>query len=68
MDTKKTDLNRRRFLLAAGAGSAGVVVMATRAGREAPASTRDGSVDEAAGRGGYRDSGHVRNYYRTTRI
>lgn len=66
MDTKVTDLNRRRFLLAAGAGGAGAVVAATRGGREAPAPQPQ--ADGAARPGGYSETGHVRNYYRTTRI
>lgn len=66
MDTKATDLNRRRFLLAAGAGGAGVVVAVSRSGREAqPALAQP---EDATRPRGYSETGHVRNYYRTTRI
>lgn len=67
MDTK-TDLNRRRFLLAAGAGGAGALVTVTRNAREAPQAQPDDKARPGGSTSGYSETGHVRNYYRTTRI
>ena len=61
------NLKRRGFLLAAGVGSAGAVaavaVGATR--RETPVATV--ASEEKAG-GGYAETRHVSNYYRTARV
>ena len=67
MDAKQTDLKRRRFLLAAGAGSAAAAALVARGGREAPPAPTPVAGAEAKS-GGYTETGHVRNYYRTTRI
>jgi hypothetical protein len=60
------NLNRRRFLLALGAGGAGAAVVATSS------LTRpvvEAAVPTAADAGqGYRETDHVRDYYATTRI
>jgi len=57
---------RRRFLLAlgvTGAGAAAVKVVPV-----APIEAQDASRDEAVSASGYRESDHVRHYYRTTKI
>jgi hypothetical protein len=62
-----TDLTRRRFLLslsAGGAGAAAVAVAASPAAAAAIAEDRTESTDDAA----YRETAHVRDYYRTTRL
>jgi hypothetical protein len=62
-----TDLKRRRFLLGIGAGGAGVATAAAGAlpsiavaGETAPAIEHDGN--------GYRETDHVRDYYRTAKL
>ena len=61
------NLKRRGFLLAAGVGSAGAVAaVAVGAGRqEAPAAVA--TSEEKTG-GGYAETRHVSNYYRTARV
>ncbi len=61
-----TDLKRRRFLLAVGAGGAGAAALATQA-MVAPVVTMD-PVEVAVEGQGYRETEHVRDYYATTRI
>ncbi|QRM17952.1 formate dehydrogenase [Dechloromonas sp. TW-R-39-2] len=67
MDNKQTNLKRRGFLLAAGVGSAGAVAAVATAvsGKEAvkPAIA---VVEEKAG--GYEETRHIANYYRTARV
>jgi hypothetical protein len=60
-----TDLKRRRFLLSLGAGgaTAAAATVAALPGVEVEAET---SPD--AGSAGYRETSHVRDYYRTIRI
>jgi hypothetical protein len=61
-----TDLKRRRFLLALGAGSAGAAAVATQSIAtplvEAPPAA---APQESQG---YRETQHIRDYYATTRI
>ena len=62
-----TDLERRRFLLslsASGAGAAAVALAASPTSATAPTSDTASASDEGA----YRESAHVRDYYRTTRL
>jgi hypothetical protein len=63
----KTDLNRRKFLLAVGLGGAGAAaaVVGTRA-----ALRRAGEGTGAKGEAGkgYQVTAHVRSYYRTARV
>jgi len=62
-----TDLKRRRFLLSLSASGAGAAAAAVAAAPVAVAVvTQDtaASSDDAA----YRETAHVRDYYRTTRI
>ncbi len=60
------DLNRRRFLVALGAGGAGVAAavasLPAAAGVVAPA------VQPDVAEPGYRETTHVRDYYRTCKI
>ena len=64
--TSSTDLKRRSFLLSLSAGGAGVaaVAMATPgiAAPESDVAVTDGDNAE------YRETEHVRDYYRTTRL
>jgi hypothetical protein len=63
--SSSTDLKRRRFLLSAsGAGAAAVAVAASPATAVAIAQDTAAPTDDAA----YRETAHVRDYYRTTRI
>lgn len=66
-DPRKTDTRRRRFLLALGAGGASATAAAVTA---APAvlALPDESAPAAAKPSGYRETAHVRDYYRTARI
>jgi Rieske Fe-S protein len=59
-----TDRKRRRFLFALGAGSAGAAAMAAAPAAiacEDPPPSDDSSA-------GYRETDHVRGYYRTAKI
>ncbi len=60
------DLQRRRFLLAVGAGGAGAAAVATQT-MVAPV-TPIAPVEVAVEGQGYRETEHVRDYYATTRI
>ena len=62
---QSTDLKRRRFLLALGAGGAGAAVVATQPLVNA---VPDPAAPEADSAKGYRETEHVRDYYATTRI
>ena len=70
MEKKLTDLQRRRFLLTAGAGGTGAaVIVAGIAGRAMPTPAETSSEGTGGAKsGGYSETAHVRNYYRTTRI
>jgi len=65
-DARPTDRNRRRFLLTLGVSGAGAAVAVgsalpgTRAGGIAATAPEDES--------GYRETAHVRDYYRTAKI
>jgi len=65
MKTKRIQ-DRRKFLLAAGLGGAGAaaIVAGVKGVKKAPAS---GSV-EAAADDGYRETDHIRKYYKTTQV
>lgn len=58
-----TDVKRRRFLLALGAGSAGAAAAAVPVANAVEAAT-----SEAGESKGYRDTEHVRDYYASTRL
>ena len=58
------DTKRRRFLFALGAGSAGAVALGA-APKSAVACNDPPPADNAAG---YRETEHVRDYYRTAKI
>ena len=61
-----TDLKRRRFLLTLGAGGASVAAASAATLPNAVAADAPAAADNAAG--GYRETEHVRDYYRTARI
>jgi hypothetical protein len=66
-DQKPENLKRRGFLLAAGVGSAGAVAaVAVGIGKETAAPVA--VVTEADKKGGYAETRHVSNYYRTARV
>jgi len=60
----KDAVGRRTFLKGAAAAS-GAAILAT--GESAVAATEQLSTDSTAG-AGYHESGHVRDYYKTTRL
>ena len=62
----KSATNRRKFLLAAGLGGAGAAVVAMgKAGKGAAPAQAAGAGEEASG---YRDTEHIRKYYKTTQV
>jgi hypothetical protein len=60
------NLNRRRFLVSLGASGAGVAAAVASLPAAAAAVTSTAPA-EAAG-SGYRETNHVRNYYRTCKL
>ncbi len=66
-ENKPGNLKRRGFLLAAGVGSAGVVAAAVTVSttREAAKPQLAASEDKT---GGYEETRHISNYYRSARI
>lgn len=66
MSGKKTNIERRNFLLTVGLGGAGAAAGAI-GGQALLARADETPAKEAAARG-YRLSAHVQNYYRTTRV
>ena len=64
LQSPSTDLKRRRFLLALGAGSAGAATAVAQplaaAANAAPAATQASQ--------GYRETEHVRDYYASARL
>jgi len=63
--SRSTDPARRRFLLALGVGGAGAAVATAGALPVAATVQATAPTDQDAA---YRESEHVRDYYRTTRI
>lgn len=61
--TKTTD--RRKFLMAAGLGSAGAAALAI-GGRKAAKVAQAAPQQDAAS--GYRETDHIRKYYKTTKV
>jgi hypothetical protein len=61
----RTDTARRRFLFALGVGGAGAAAATAGALPAAATTAEAASSDQDAA---YRESEHVRDYYRTTRI
>jgi len=59
------DSKRRRFLFALGLGSAGAAVSAAAS---VSAVTDVSAAEPAPADGGYRESQHVRDYYRTAKL
>ncbi len=65
MNDNKSKLQRRHFLLtvgAAGAAATAAVIAGT------PSVTTQASADDKRGGKGYKETAHVRNYYRTTLV
>jgi hypothetical protein len=66
-DKKPENLKRRGFLLAAGVGGAGAVAaVAVGVGKETTKPVTTVSTEEKAG--GYAETRHISNYYRTARV
>ena len=63
---QSTDLKRRRFLFALGAGGAGAAAVAAQPLTQPLAQAAAPAASEAGQ--GYRETEHVRDYYATTRI
>ena len=65
MTEKKAKLSRRSFLLTmgAGAGATAAAIVAKNAATPQPGSTNDKRATR-----GYHASGHIDNYYRTTKV
>jgi hypothetical protein len=64
--SQSTNLKRRRFLLALGAGGAGAAAIAAQPLAQPLAqSGAEGATDAQKG---YRETEHIRDYYATTRI
>ena len=61
---RSTDPGRRRFLFALGMSGAGAAAATSAALRAAATQEAAAATDDGA----YRESEHVRDYYRTTRI
>jgi len=59
------DSKRRRFLFTLGLGSAGVAVSAAASVSAVTVATE---VEPAVADGGYRETQHVRDYYRTAKL
>jgi hypothetical protein len=62
-----TNLKRRRFLLGLGAGGAGAATAALGALPPVAAAQPAAGVADRAG-GGYRETDHVRDYYRSAKL
>lgn len=60
-----TDVRRRRFLMAFGAGAAGAAASASAVSGPAAVIAPTAAEPESKG---YRESEHVRNYYASTRL
>ena len=60
------DAKRRRFLMAFGAGAAGVASASALAA--APAVAAQPAAQDKPAASGYRETDHVRSYYATTRL
>ena len=65
MKTTKTT-NRRKFLMAASLGTAGVAASVVAPGRDEPAAT--GAAAGSAQPSGYHLSEHILKYYKTTEV
>ena len=67
MKTTRTLSQRRKFLLGAGLGTAGVAA-ALVARNGTPAKQASGSPEAAEGGDGYRATDHILKYYKTTKV
>ena len=66
--SSSTNLRRRGFLLALSAGSAGVAAAAASAMPGAAIATASAPTAPAVEDAGYRETQHIRDYYRTAKI
>lgn len=64
---KTTKTNRRKFLMAAGLGSAGAVA-AVVAGKQASSTPEAGAEASGSQPSGYRVTAHIQKYYKTTEV
>jgi hypothetical protein len=67
IDSRSTDLPRRRFLLSLGAGGATAMAAVAATLPGSSAIVANDSSDDAGGPG-YRATAHVRDYYRTAKV
>jgi hypothetical protein len=65
-DSSSTDSKRRRFLLTLGLGGAGAAAAVAAAGPAAAVGVVTAASDAPVD--GYRESAHVRDYYRTAKL
>ncbi|HUL40925.1 MAG TPA: twin-arginine translocation signal domain-containing protein [Burkholderiales bacterium] len=66
MAKTKSRLSRRNFLLAVGAGGAGVA--AAMVAKSVPQTKSNAETVDQTKSNGYRVSEHIHNYYRTTKV
>ena len=57
--------NRRKFLMAAGLGTAGVAAAVVAPGQKQPA---QGEAEASVQQDGYRVTAHIQKYYKTTEV
>ena len=66
MSEQKSILSRRKFLLTVGAGGVATAAATVATTNTQPQATR--SKDDKRATAGYRETAHIRNYYRTTKV
>jgi len=62
----RTTTNRRKFLLAAGLGGAGAAALTVAKLKPVAAGAKESAAEE--GSTSYRDTEHIRKYYKTTQV
>jgi len=61
----RNDITRRRFLFALGAGGAGAVAVAAAPAAAVVDAPKSGTAEALSG---YRETGHIRDYYDSARL